>query len=779
MNNIIKQIIEHRDIDKIFRKVLNNLYIIGPVSITDMEILLYLNIYAPEEFVNYKNEILKYMGVNYKEIPVETLTDSIFGMYKKYVSEQYNYTYTPVQVSIVKGISNNQCFSFSAPTSTGKSYVFRNIIENSELDVVVIVPSRALINEYYFRICRLITDKTVNILTFIDKINTKYAKRNVFIVTPERCKELFKHKDEFNIEYFMFDEAQLSDEDSSRGLYFDSIVRRIQKAYPNSKFIFAHPFVKNPEAQIIKNHFDENKSYSYQYIQKNVGQMFLVYEKDNYYHFGIDKKMMGSQKILCNFDPIEKAIKSGGSVLVYTSKASIYKKEVFDEFDRYIRMCTSITDIAAKKYISQIKSYIGATDKEDSDMYSQMLHLLKHGVVVHHGSLPLQARMILERFTQEGFCRICFATSTLEQGINMPFEVVFLNTFKASKPLALKNLIGRAGRSTLENKFDYGYIIMHKNNMSKFREIFLAEDTLKEVSLLDEDNVNDDYKDFKEAILTGTLSDKYNLTEKQLEKLSQRSTDEIIERLLGDMFCNDVLISLETINQDPQYKLKIYRHFEELYEMYLDRRMYDGEKSVFDTAIKIMIWKIHCKTFKDICFYRYSYASCLQKRKSLQAEIKNADGFNKIISQRELDGLYAAFVTECKDIPDKNIRNFSMFGNREVKAKDVDYDRIVFDTYDYLDKIIGFKLSDIFYAAFAQYYERTNDIRADKLAKYVKYGTDSMRHIWMLRYGLTFEDIEWVEEYIDDINEEEIKFKTEIKQIDETRYNLVARFINN
>ena len=34
-----------------------------------------------------------------------------------------------------------------------------------------------------------------------------------------------------------------------------------------------------------------------------------------------------------------------------------------------------------------------------------------------------------------------------------------------------------------------------------------------------------------------------------------------------------------------------------------------------------------------------------------------------------------------------------------------------YDTYDYLDKLIGFKLSDIFYAIFYQYYEATSDER--------------------------------------------------------------------
>ena len=50
-------------------------------------------------------------------------------------------------------------FSFSAPTSTGKSFVFRNLIKTADYDVAVIVPSRALINEYFDRVHRLLKTK--------------------------------------------------------------------------------------------------------------------------------------------------------------------------------------------------------------------------------------------------------------------------------------------------------------------------------------------------------------------------------------------------------------------------------------------------------------------------------------------------------------------------------------------------------------------------------------------------------------------------------------------
>lgn len=779
MNNIIYNIINGIEIDDIFQYAINHLYRYGPVSTTILEILSYLSVYSPEKFSQYSNQILKYMGVNYKKTINKSLKDVVFGMYAKHIKEKYDYSYTPVQASIVDGIQNNMCFSFSAPTSTGKSFVFRNIINDSMHDIVIIVPSRALINEYFTRLKEEITDKKINILTFIDKINTKNSIRNIFIVTPERCKEIFKHKNDFHIDYFLFDEAQLSDEDSNRGIFFDSIIRRLQKAYPDAQFVFAHPFVANPEAQIIKNHFDVEKSYSFQYIQKNVGQMFFVQDDNKYYHFGIDKNIMGKQRIVCNFDPIEKAIKSNGSVLVYTTKTSIYKKSVFNQFKKYIDMCEIIHNKEAEKIIAEIKSFVGASINRDKEKFSQMVYLLKRGIVVHHGSLPLQARLLLERFTQLGYCRICFATSTLEQGINMPFEVVYLNTFHASKPLSMKNLIGRAGRSSVEQKFDYGSIVIKKDNMSTFRDILKADDILKTVSLLEDDNIADDFKEFRDAILGDTFSDEYNLTLNQLEKLSSQKTMAVISTILDSMFFDNHLISLGEICKDSEHQLAFYKQFEVLYSDYLGRELVRGEKNVFDTAIRILLWKVHCKTFKEICYYRYAHASKLEKRKELKALIENSTGTSKKIYTQQLDSLYASFVTECAEIPNKQLKAYSMFGNKEVKARAVDYDRIVFDTYDYLDKLVGFQLSDIFFAAFHNYFLQTQDVRAEKFSKYVKYGTDDVSEIWMLRYGLTFEDIEWAKNYIISIDEKEIQFKPTVLEIEQDKLDVLSRFIND
>ena len=769
MKDLIKKIIAGDNIEDVYNYVITRLYTMGPINKTDLEILCYLHIYQKEFFANKENQILKYMGLNYKKTSENCLEDVFFGLYSDYIKDKYGYSYTPVQASIVKNIGNNSCFSFSAPTSTGKSYVFRNLIQDAEGDVVIVVPSRALINEYYNELFSQINNRRINILTFIDKINTKHSDRNVFIVTPERCKELFKFNKDFNIDYFLFDEAQLSDEESSRGMYFDSIVRRAQKNFPNSKFVFAHPFVANPEAQIVKNHFYEPTSCAKIYQQKNVGQIFYVFDEKGFYHFGLDKNVMGNQKVRCKYNPIANALNQDGSVLVYCTKSSIYNKSIFKEYEKYLKKCKEINQPEAIDIIKQIKTYIGAEDKSENERYSLMLSLMKHGVVIHHGSLPLHARKLIEDFTQKGFCRICFATSTLEQGVNMPFDVVVLDTFSASKPLALKNLIGRAGRSTNGAHFDYGSVVMKTRCMSKFRKLMNEDEILKDTSMLELD-VDDDLKDFKDAVKNGTLSDEYNISEKQLLQVTTEEVKSYIRQIL-DIFFQGEQLQVIRVFADKDEQKRLISLFSRIYEAYLQRELVSGEKCVLDTSIKILLWQIQFKTFKEICFYRYSYVTKLQERKNL-AKQSNKD----LITITNEMKIKPNFMMPCTDIPNKQLKAYSMFSDKEYFVAEIDYDLIVFDTYDYLDKIIGFKLTDIYYASVDNYYKTTLDIRAKKLAQLIKYGTDDEKEIGMKRYGFSFEEIEWLKTCVDKVSQEEIVFNKNVNNLTKEQIKRISRF---
>jgi len=51
--------------------------------------------------------------------------------------------------------------------------------------------------------------------------------------------------------------------------------------------------------------------------------------------------------------------------------------------------------------------------------------------------------------------------------------------------------------------------------------------------------------------------------------------------------------------------------------------------------------------------------------------------------------------------------------------------------------------------------------------------------IWLLRYGFTFEDIEWVKPYILEIDENEIKFKDSISDVfeDSLKFKSIERYL--
>jgi hypothetical protein len=67
----------------------------------------------------------------------------------------------------------------------------------------------------------------------------------------------------------------------------------------------------------------------------------------------------------------------------------------------------------------------------------------------------------------------------------MPFDVVWINNFRFTgnedqKKLSLKNLIGRAGRTTrAANNYDYGYVIINSANKIRFIERLKSDSYLE------------------------------------------------------------------------------------------------------------------------------------------------------------------------------------------------------------------------------------------------------------------------------------------------------------
>lgn len=785
----IKEIINNTNVETEINKILQELHKYGPVNQYSLERLAYIKKFVPELFVKYEKSLMYLMGLFYKTSSPTNFIDEVYSIYADAIKEETGHQYTPMQANAYRNIKSKIYFSFSSPTSSGKSFLFRDLIKETTGDIVIVVPSRALISEYVYEILEpLKLKKDVLVLQFIEIVNIKHSNRKIYVITPERGNDLFANAEFLNVELFLFDESQLSEEEI-RGMRFDALVRRISRYFPDATKVFAHPFVDNPQAQLIKHGFEQHTAFE-NYNQSVVGKIYSYIDKNNnFFYFSPFETPLSP--ISTEVDIVQEVLRQHGTLLVYISKDSIYKKTYLKEFKKYIDLCSEVDNPEALKIIEDLKLYLGVTNIK-SRKFSLMLKLMKKGIVIHHGSIPLKARLLIERFVNQKFAQICFATSTLTQGINMPFDVVWIENFyfngenEELKLLEMKNLIGRAGRTSPNvNNFDFGYVVMHRKNVKRFINRLKGTTELKTYSRLDNDleNLDIDLQDTACAIQQNKFDDDLRITEEQknrlLDGLNKGSLMEQIKYLLDTFIPDNVPLKGEEYNKLPQTeRKKIKEIYKDIYITHMRRKdLSSGEIAVLSTTIPILLWRIQGKSFKEIVSIRLDFLSQYRKRKELKKLLKE-----KTITYEEyyaqMEDLKIQYSQGFALIPNKNVKRFPLFDTKKTIDK-IDYDILIWDTYDYLDKVISWALSDPLSATFILYNQKTNDERALAMANYIKYGTNDENEIWLIKYGFDFEDIEWLIPYIDTIDENEIVFKSSISELPDFKQKLIERYVNN
>lgn len=241
----IKQISNSTDPYEDLIFVLDELHRHGPISSDILETLSCYRVFHPDAFVLLEERIISALGLFYKIENPENLYSFLLSSIGEAHKKAYGKYLTPVQASVRRAVDEKQFVSISAPTSAGKSFSIRDFIAEHEGDAVVVVPSRALIAEYINTMRdRFQGDKGVMISPFVDAVFTNRNLRRIFVLTPERARDLFTSSAKLNVGVFFFDEAHVS-EDRARGVVFDVLVRRIQKAFPTARLIFAHGGGKN------------------------------------------------------------------------------------------------------------------------------------------------------------------------------------------------------------------------------------------------------------------------------------------------------------------------------------------------------------------------------------------------------------------------------------------------------------------------------------------------------------------------------------------------------
>ena len=115
-----------------------------------------------------------------------------------------------------------------------------------------------------------------------------------------------------------------------------------------------------------------------------------------------------------------------------------------EDVPRYFDPPTAGSDDEAvyRECLASCEDYFGLESRE--------YRLLEKGIALHHGQMPgLLSRLIVE-LIERRIVQVVLATSTLSEGINLPFETILIPSIRRAGSVITReefgNLVGRAGR---------------------------------------------------------------------------------------------------------------------------------------------------------------------------------------------------------------------------------------------------------------------------------------------------------------------------------------------
>lgn len=142
---MIEKLIAGDDIHEEISRIIADIHANGPIKPQLLEQLAYYKKFHPNIMASYEGQLLNVMGLFYKSTKeASSIIEEVYHIFCTSIEDEFGSIFTPVQASVHKSITEDRYFSFSAPTSAGKSFLFRDIITNIAGDLVVVVPSRAL-----------------------------------------------------------------------------------------------------------------------------------------------------------------------------------------------------------------------------------------------------------------------------------------------------------------------------------------------------------------------------------------------------------------------------------------------------------------------------------------------------------------------------------------------------------------------------------------------------------------------------------------------------------
>lgn len=363
---------------------------------------------------------------------------------------------TDTQYQIVERMRGEDYFSFSGPTSLGKSFILKDVIydivKGSGLDqhcVVVLVPTKALIGQTAADLRELLRDvPEVNVATFpsLPRFLRQTYPRTIFVLTPERLLRYLANPVR-DIDYLIVDEAQkvIAKKDARSSIYYHAIVETTRRFA--TKLIFASPSIENPELFLELFGKATNGAMSVQ--ERTVAQQ-------RYFVDLIDRKQHYLSGLTAGSGELATGPDADSAIELVTSlsgrrKSIIYINSSAKSAEFALELAATLPEVNDEK-INNLVKFV----KEHIHKEYFLVKTLKHGVAFHHGKIPQEVREKVEECFSDPVSKLQYVvcTSTLLEGVNLPAKNIFmLNDTHGPAgfgKIDFENLAGRAGRLTYD-----------------------------------------------------------------------------------------------------------------------------------------------------------------------------------------------------------------------------------------------------------------------------------------------------------------------------------------
>lgn len=373
-----------------------------------------------------------------------------------------NISLHPEQLQIINHIEKYSASIISAPTSFGKTYcIFEYIAKYKPRNVVLIVPTLALVEEYFKKIIRRFKPHftSYKIYTSIDETKEyNFDSYNIFILTHDRIVQTYAYSKIEKIDFLVIDEVYKLETEFSNDRVLVLNMAYYYLAKKAKKYTLLAPFIKEV---LDCEHLEKKPVFyktDYSPVVNDIVIRNVLSEKD---------KNKECELILSEINPNEKTL------IYFPTVSQLYK---------YIQSSISNNANTIIDLPSDVSNFISWAKEEIHDEWC-VIKALSHGYLIHNGQIPIGVRMFqLDSYEKSKIFNRMLCTSTLLEGVNTSAKYIII-TNPSRNPenkdgfsaFDFYNLVGRTGRLN-EHLIGVAYYIKSPNDPT-----YIKEDAIKSI----------------------------------------------------------------------------------------------------------------------------------------------------------------------------------------------------------------------------------------------------------------------------------------------------------